>query len=67
MGFNKRELPDLKDLKMIRLRFNNDIDFIKYVVGKSDALTGPSESHRYLEEIYEKVKKSEKNGELCKQ
>jgi hypothetical protein len=67
MGFNKRELPDLKDLRMIHERFNNDIDFIKYVVGKSDALTGPSESHKYLEEIYERSKKSEKNGQSYRQ
>jgi hypothetical protein len=66
MGFNKRELPDLKDLRMIHEGFNNDIDFIKYIVGKSDALTGPSESHRYLEEIYERIKKSEKNGGFYK-
>jgi hypothetical protein len=66
MGFNKRELPDLKDLRMIHERFNNDIDFIKYIVGKSDVLTGPSESHRYLEEIYEGIKKSEKNGGFYK-
>jgi hypothetical protein len=56
MGFNKRQLPELDELKKIHERFDTDIEFIKYVVGKSDALIGPSESHRYLEEVYDKVK-----------
>jgi len=56
MGFNKRELPELDELKKIHERFTTDVDFIKYVVGKSDALFGPSESHRYLEEVYARAK-----------
>jgi hypothetical protein len=58
MGFNKRYLPELEDLKELHQKIGNDQDFIKHVVGKSDCLLGPSESHLYLEMVYEKVKNS---------
>jgi hypothetical protein len=59
MGFNRRHLPELEELKKIREKFETPKDFIKFIVGKSEVLTGPSESHRYLDEIWEDVKKSE--------
>lgn len=57
MGFDRRNLPELEDLKRTRQRFNDDKKFIKFVVGKADVLVGPSESHRYIEEVYLSIKK----------
>jgi hypothetical protein len=58
MGFNKRYLPELDELKKIHQECPSDEDFIKRIVGKSDCLLGPSESHEYLEKIYEGIKNS---------
>ncbi len=58
MGFNKRYLPELEELKKIHSRFEKDEDFLNYISGKADAILGSSESHRYMEEVYERVKKS---------
>ncbi len=64
MGFNKRYLPELEDLKKIHQRFDSDEEFLKFISGKADAILGPSESHRYMEEVFERVKsakETEKN------
>lgn len=57
MGFNKRYLPELEDLKKTYEKFKSDEDFLKHILGKSDVIIGSSESHRYMEEIFERVKK----------
>lgn len=57
MGFNKRYLPELEELKKTHERFSDDKEFIKFIVGKSEALIGPSDSIQYLDEIYEKTKR----------
>jgi hypothetical protein len=65
MGFNKRYLPDLEELKVIHEKFPDDRDFIKFIVGKSDALIGPSESHAYLDMISNRIKKGDLNENAC--
>jgi hypothetical protein len=57
MGFHKRHIPDLERLKEIRTSCNSDEEFLDKIVGKSDAIIGSNESIRYLDEIYENVKK----------
>ncbi len=57
MGFHRRHIPDLERLKEIRTSCNRDEEFLDKIVGKSDAIIGSNESIRYLDEIYEKVKK----------
>jgi hypothetical protein len=65
MGFNKRYLPELDELKVIHQKFSNDRDFIKFIVGKSDALIGPSESHAYLDMISNSIKKGDFDETAC--
>lgn len=55
MGFNKRFLPELSELKKCRERFETDEDFVKYISGKADALLGPSDSMEYFSSLAEKV------------
>jgi len=57
MGFHRRHIPDLERLKEIRTSCNSDEEFLDKIVGKSDAIIGSGESIRYLDEIYENVKK----------
>jgi hypothetical protein len=57
MGFNKRYIPDLETLKERRKRYENDEEFFKATVGRSDALIGPPESIDYLDSIYEEITK----------
>jgi hypothetical protein len=57
MGFHRRHIPDLERLKEIRTSCNSDEEFLDKIVGKSDAIIGSNESIRYLDEIYENVKK----------
>ena len=52
MGFNKRYLPKLKDLKRKRIELG-DAFFYKMYVTSPDAVIGPSESINYLEEFVE--------------
>lgn len=51
MSFNRRILPQLEDLKEMRNSCNNDIEFIKRIVGKSDVIMGPSDSMAFISEI----------------
>jgi hypothetical protein len=57
MGFHRRHIPDLERLKEIRTSCNSDEEFLDKIAGKSDAIIGSNESIRYLDEIYENVKK----------
>ena len=56
MGFNKRNLPDLEELKIIHKKFETDEDFIKHIIGKADVILGPPESHRYIETVLDVIK-----------
>jgi len=51
MGFNKKYLPEIEDLKEIRRSFNNDEEFISMYLYKPDAIIGSNESHSYLKTI----------------
>ena len=62
MGFNKRYIPSLDKLIEKREEYQSDKDFLKAVVGKSDALIGPQDSMEYLDSIYEKIKREDEPG-----
>jgi hypothetical protein len=55
MGFHKRAIPDLEKLIEIHKASKSDSDFIREVVGKAEAVSGPVESLTYLDEVYEKL------------
>lgn len=56
MGFNKKYIPDLENLKDIRERMNDDDYFLKIYLYNPDALIGPVESIDYLKELSNKQK-----------
>lgn len=56
MGFHRRSVPDLQILKDIYSECESDEEFFEKVVGKCDAISGPPESIRFMDEIYEKMK-----------
>jgi hypothetical protein len=55
MGFHRRVIPDLEKLIEIHKECKSDSDFIRRVVGKSEAITGSDEAIRYLDQVYEKI------------
>lgn len=65
MGFHRRHIPDIEKLKEIRTSCSNDEEFLDKICGKADAFIGSSESIRYLDEVYEQLKKQkeERNDE----
>jgi len=52
MGFNKRYLPKLEDLKRKRIELGDSF-FYKIYITSPDAVIGPSESINYIEEFAE--------------
>lgn len=64
MGFNKRYLPELVDLKEIREEYGNDKKFLETYLYKPDAIIGSTDSMDYvrlIEKEYEK-RKNEKES-----
>lgn len=61
MGFNRRYLPEIDQLKELRNKFDNDRDFVKHVIGKSDAILGSSESMGFMEEIHKRIQAQSTN------
>lgn len=61
MGFLKTYLPDLHELENLRSKFSCDEDFLRRVIGKSEAIIGPSDSMRYIEDIEKMVKERKQN------
>lgn len=60
MGFNKRYLPELEELKKIRERMDNDKEFLNIYLYRPDAILGHIGSIDYVKEVeffYEKQKK----------
>ena len=57
MGFNKRYLPDLAELKSIRERMNDDSRFLEIYLYKPDALIGHTESMEYLHKLEREIQK----------
>lgn len=47
MGFNKRYLPELKELKLKRKTLGDSM-FFKMYIANPDALIGPTESMDYI-------------------
>lgn len=62
MGFSKRYLPDYDKLVGIRQKINNDREFLKFTVGKSDCLMGSTESLNLIRSIEEEIANERKNG-----
>ncbi len=62
MGFHKRHIPSIEKLKEIRTSCSNDEEFLDKIWGKADAFIGSSESIRYLDEVYEELKKQKEKG-----
>lgn len=61
MGFEKTYLPDLEELKKLHSKFETDEEFLKKLLGKSEVIIGPNDSHRYINEVYERVQKNKKD------
>lgn len=62
MGFSKRYLPDIDKLVEMRKEINNDREFLKFIVGKSDCLMGSTESLQMIRYIEEEIENERKNG-----
>jgi len=62
MGFTKRYLPDVEKLVEMRKEINDDREFIKKVVGKSDCLMGSTESLQMIRYIEDEIENGKKNG-----
>jgi|688.fasta_scaffold05639_23 hypothetical protein len=60
MGFNKRYIPKIDDLKKIQETIQDDKKFLDLYYFKPDALIGSKESVDYLEELARQ--NEEKNG-----
>jgi len=60
MGFNKRYLPELVDLKEIRIEFSDDKKFLESYLYKPDAIIGSTESMDYIK-LVEKEHEKRKN------
>lgn len=56
MGFNKKRLPPLEDLKKIRNSYSSDEEFLIKQFGKADCIIGPLESMDYVKEIEKREK-----------
>ena len=55
MGFNKRYVPEVKELKKTLLEKGSNW-FYKIYVTSPDALIGPSESIEFIEEFQKTIK-----------
>ena len=60
MGFNLRYLPSVKKLKEKRKELQDDDAFLTWVYGKSDAQIGSSKSFKYLKQIKNERKTTDK-------
>lgn len=63
MGFHKRHIPKLEELKKIRTSYSDDKEFLDRILGKADAFIGSKESMEYLDQVYEDLKKKEEYEE----
>ena len=57
MGFNKRYLPPLEELKSIRRRMDDDSRFLEIYLYKPDAVIGSTEAIEYLHKLEKEVQK----------
>jgi hypothetical protein len=62
MGFNKRFLPDISSLKLIRERYNDDRMFLHIYLYSPDAILGPVSSMEYLKSIEKTYNQNEKES-----
>jgi len=51
MGFNKKYLPEIKDLISIREKMNSDVEFLKMYLYSPDAILGSFESMEFLKDV----------------
>jgi len=66
MGFNKRYLPELVDLKEIREEYDDDKKFLETYLYKPDAIIGSTDSMDYVKSIKEDYEKRENEKESHK-
>jgi hypothetical protein len=57
MGFNKKFLPEVEDLKKMREKYADDKEFLLRIFSNADAFLGSVESYNYLEKIQKKLQK----------
>jgi len=55
MSFNKKYIPELEKLKLIRESYNDDKEFLRVYLYKPDALIGSDISMQYLEDLHKKI------------
>lgn len=60
MGFNKRFLPKLEDLKSIRDRMEDDNQFLRIYLYGPDAIIGSEESLQYVRLVESEIKEVRK-------
>ena len=66
MSFNKRYLPEMKDLVKMRERYSSDKEFLDFIEGylrNADAVMGSPESFDYIKEMKERTEGEQKLGE----
>lgn len=57
MGFNKKFLPEVEDLKKMREKYADDKEFLKRIFSNVDAFLGSVESYNYLQKIQKNLQK----------
>ena len=60
MGFNVRYLPGVKKLQEKRKELQDDVAFLAWAYGKSDAQIGSSKSFKYLKKVRYERKTADK-------
>ena len=61
MGFNKRYLPELDKLKVIREKMNSDEEFLNMYLYRPDTVIGSTDSMDYVKEVECLVKEKNDN------
>jgi hypothetical protein len=56
MGFNKKYLPPVEEMKKTRDSYGSDFEYLQDSIGKYDCLIGSKESLDYLNELEEREK-----------
>jgi hypothetical protein len=59
MGFNKRFLPEVKELEKIRESMKSDSKFIRFFLQDPDAVIGSEDSLNYMRELEKKLNSTE--------
>jgi hypothetical protein len=55
MGFNKKFLPEVEDLKKMREKYADDREFLNRIFGNAEAFLGSVDSYEYLKKISDQI------------